>query len=141
TIALLLAAMLTAVFIAVRLITRERTITIGSTWDCGFPLSSRSEITATSFSRSLVTIFRGILMPTRQSTVEYHDAESRYFIKSVSIETGLRDIYQERLYRPPATVLGFVADRIRRVQTGNVNMYILYFALTLIGVLLWAAHV
>lgn len=141
TIALLLVAVLAFAFVVIQFITRERTVTIGTTWDCGFPLSSRSEITATSFSRSLVTIFRGILRPTRQSTVEYHDAESRYFIKSVSIETGLHDIYQDRLYRPLVTMLGFLADRMRRIQTGNVNMYILYFAVTLIGVLLWAARV
>lgn len=141
TVALLLLGALAVVFAIVRFVTRERTVVIGPTWDCGFPLTPRGEITATSFSRSLVTIFRGILRPTKQSTVEYHDDHTRYFIKSVSIETGLRDIYRERLYQPAVTALHFLADRARRIQTGNVNMYILYFALTLIGALLWAAHV
>ncbi len=113
---------------------------IGPTWDCGFPLSERSEITPASFSRSLVTIFQGVLRPTKQSTVEYHDERTRYFIRSASIETGLRDIYHERLYRPVNQALHFLAQQARRVQTGNVNMYILYFALALIGALLWATY-
>lgn len=140
TVALLLVTLLAAVFVGVRWATRGRTVTIAPTWDCGFPLSPRSEITATSFSRSLVTIFRGVLRPTKQSTVEYHDEQTRYFVKSATIETGLHDIYRERLYRPIDRALGFLAHRIRRVQTGNVNIYILYFALTLIGALLWASH-
>ena len=140
TVAILLIVILVAITVAVRLATRGRCVVIGSTWDCGFPLSGRNEITATSFSRSLVTIFRGILQPTKQSTIEYHDDQTRYFIKSVSIETGLRDVYRERLYRPVNAALHFLADRIRLVQTGNVNVYILYFALTFLGVLLWATH-
>lgn len=140
TIALLLVAFLAAVFVGIRLATRGRTVTIAPTWDCGFPLSERSEITATSFSRSLVTIFQGVLRPTKQSTIEYHDERTRYFVKAASIETGLRDVYRERLYRPVDTALSFLANRIRRVQTGNVNMYILYFAVALVGTLLWAAR-
>lgn len=139
TTALLLVAILAAVFFGIRFVTRGRAVVIAPTWDCGFPLSSRSEITATSFSRSLITIFRGVLRPTKQSTIEYHDERMRYFVKSVSVETGLYDIYRERLYRPVDTILSFLAHRIRRVQTGNVNMYIVYFLLTLILTLIFAA--
>lgn len=140
TVAVLLALVLGLLYVAIRFITRDRKVVIGTTWDCGFPLGSRSEITATSFSRSLVTIFRGILRPTKQSTIEYHDERTRYFIRTVGIETGLRDVYRERLYVPIDRLLHFFADRVRRVQTGNVNMYILYFALALIGALLFAAR-
>lgn len=136
----LLALVIALLYLAVRLMTRKRTVTIGPTWDCGFPLSARSEITATSFSRSLVTIFQGVLRPTRQSTVEYHDERTRYFVRAVGIETGLRDVYRERLYGPIERVITFFADRIRRVQTGNVNAYVLYFALALVGALVFAAR-
>src|SRR6185369_1476752 len=60
--------------------TRKRKIVIGKTWDCGMPLNSRGEITASSFSRSLITIFRGLLRPTKQTSTEYHDENMRYFI-------------------------------------------------------------
>lgn len=136
----LLVLVLALVFVAVRFMTRQRHVIIGPTWDCGFPLSSRSEITATSFSRSLVTIFQGILRPTKQSTVEYHDERTRYFVKSISIETGLRDVYHERLYFPINRVIHRIADQARRIQTGNVNIYILYCSIALIGVLLWATR-
>ena len=140
TVGVLLLLVVGLLFGVIRSVTRGRKVIIGPTWDCGFPLSPRSEITATSFSRSLVTIFQGVLRPTRQSTVEYHDERTRYFVRTVGIETGLYDVYHERLYRPIGRAFHFLADRIRRVQTGNVNMYILYFALALVGALLWAAR-
>ena len=48
-------------------LTRKRAVVIAPTWDCGMPLSGKMQITATSFSRSLTTIFSGILRPTKQT--------------------------------------------------------------------------
>jgi hydrogenase-4 component B len=140
TVAALLTLVVGLLFVAISFITRKQKVIIGPTWDCGFPLSSRGEITATSFSRSLVTIFQGVLRPTKQSTVEYHDERTRYFVRTIGIKTGLRDVYRERLYVPIDRAITFLADRVRRVQTGNVNAYILYFSLALIGALLFAAR-
>ncbi len=117
--------------------TRSRKIIVGPTWDCGTPLTPRTEITATSFSRSLVTIFRGILRPTKQTEVEYHDEKMRYFIKSQEVKTSLTDPYRKALYYPLHAVLLFIGSKIRRIHTGNVNVYILYIFVTLIILLIW----
>ncbi len=120
--------------------TRSRKITFGRTWDCGTPLTARTEITATSFSRSLITIFRGVLRPTKQTAVEYHDENMRYFIKSQEVKTSIGDPYRTMLYQPLVRVLDFVASRVRRIHGGNVNAYILYIFLTLIALLFWTTR-
>ncbi len=120
--------------------TRKRTVTLSRTWDCGTPLTSRTEITATSFSRALVTIFRGILRPTKQTEVEYHDENMRYFIKSQEVKTSLADPYHQMIYGPLHTVLHFAASKMRRIHGGNVNAYILYVFVTLVVLLYWTTR-
>lgn len=120
--------------------TRTRKITVGRTWDCGTPLTPRTEITATSFSRALITIFKGVLRPTKQTEVAYHDENMRYFIKSQEVKTTIGDPYREILYRPLNKALDFVASRVRHVHGGNINLYILYVFLTLIALLFWTTR-
>ena len=105
--------------------TRKRAVVVGRTWDCGENLSARTEMTSMSFSRVFVTIFRGILRPTRQTTVEYHDDASRYFISSHTVATDQVDVYRKYLYAPVRIALTFLGDKAKLVQTGNINTYLL----------------
>lgn len=123
--------------ISVSVATRKQKIRMSTTWDCGTPLTSRTEITATSFSRSLMTIFRGILRSTKQTETEYHDENMRYFIKSQEVKTSIGDPYRKAIYHPLHAVLTFFASRVRRIHGGNVNVYILYIFVTLIILLVW----
>jgi hydrogenase-4 component B len=120
--------------------TRERKVSFSRTWDCGTPLTSRGEITASSFSRALITIFRGILRPTKQTEVAYHDENMRYFIKSQEVKTALDDPYRKMIYRPLTVVIQFLASQMRRIHGGNVNVYILYIFITLIVLLVIASR-
>lgn len=112
--------------------TRKRSVTVVRTWDCGENLTPRTEITGTSFSRAFMTIFRGILRPTRQIDVEYHDDASRYFIASHTVVTDRVDVYRKYVYQPIQIVLTFLGNKAKLVQTGNINTYLLYIFLTLI---------
>lgn len=121
-------------------VTRSRKVVFGRTWDCGTPVLPRTEITATSFSRSLITIFQGILRPTKQTETQYHDENMRYFIKSQGVKMQIGDPYRKAFYRPVHILLTFFASQARRVQTGNVNLYLLYVFVTLIVLLVWTMH-
>ncbi len=112
--------------------TRGRSGRRGRTWVCGENLNARTEITGSSFSRALMTIFQGILRPTKQTDVEYHDDALRYFIKSRTVTTDRVDVYETYLYRPVQKGIGFLGDKAKLVQTGNINTYLLYIFLTLI---------
>lgn len=117
---------------------RNRSVSIVRTWDCGEDLNSRMEITGASFSRALQTIFQGVLRPTKQTDVEYHDEALRYFIKSRTVTTDRVDVYQNYLYRPLQNGLGWLGDKAKLIQTGNINTYLLYVFMTLLVLLIVA---
>ena len=117
-------------------VARKRQITTGATWDCGADLTPRMEITAAGFSRSLITVFRGMLKPTKQMAIEYHDAELRYFPKKTIVTMEFQDIYSSYFYRPLQQLTIKLADEIKKIQIGNINVYILYIFMTLTGLLL-----
>lgn len=116
--------------------TRKRRVVLAPTWDCGMPLSGKMQINATSFSRSLMTVFRGILRPTKQTEIEYHDAETRYFTATHRVKTEFLDVYQHYFFRPVTRVLGYSSFLAKKVQSGNVNAYILYVLITLVVLLI-----
>jgi hydrogenase-4 component B len=138
--AIALLAVFALVAVIVIVLTRSRKVVISRTWDCGTPLAPRMEITAGSFSRSLVTIFRGILRSTKQTDTEYHDENMRYFIKSQEVKTEIGDPYREKFYGPINALLTSVASRARRIQGGSVNIYLLYIFVTLVALLVWASR-
>ncbi len=106
------------------------------TWDCGTTPNSRMEITATAFSRSIITIFNGVLKSTKQYDIEYRDADIRYFPKFSSVAMHSRDIFKEYLYNPIVALVAWMSERTKGIQTGNVNMYILYIFIALFGLLI-----
>jgi hydrogenase-4 component B len=131
-----LAAAVTIVFFIIYALAGKRKIKISRTWDCGTDLNYRMEITATGFSRSIVTIFRGILKPTKQAEIEYHDADIRYFPKGSVIKLEIKDIYSYYFYKPVQSLVKKISEYVKQIQSGNVNAYILYVFLTLIVLLL-----
>jgi hydrogenase-4 component B len=126
-----------AIFIFSRFMSRNQKVVISRTWDCGYPLTPRMEISSAGFSRSLIMIFRGLLRPTMQTDVEYHDATSRYFTKTKAVRHTLPDIYYGYIYEPVVRLLEHGAHEARRIQTGNLNTYLLYMFLTLLILLFW----
>ncbi|MEK7624872.1 MAG: hydrogenase 4 subunit B [Patescibacteria group bacterium] len=136
--AILLAALLIT-YILVKILSGKQKITVGRTWDCGTDLTPRMEITATGFSRSIITVFKNVLKPTRQNEIEYDDANLRYFPKSNSIHLELHDVYQSFFYKPLKNLLIKISDQMRKIQSGNMNAYILYIFIALMGLLLIVA--
>ncbi len=125
------------VFYIFNYITRAQKEKIYGTWDCGATLNPRMEITATSFSRSIISIFKGVLKPTKQIDVEYRDANIRYFTKSSTVVLGMSNVYKVYLYDPLTAVITRISNIAKRIQCGNINLYILYIFITVIVLLIW----
>ncbi len=138
--ALALVMLLGMVGLAINAVCRERKQVLGETWDCGADLNSRMEITATAFSRSLITIFRDYLQPVKHSSVTYQDGFNRYFASSISVGAELKNIYGLYCYRPLNVLAMYVSERLRRTQGGNLNVYLLYIFATLMFLLVWATR-
>jgi len=124
------------IFLIVFLITYRKKVKFRSTWDCGTALSPRMEITATGFANSIIAIFRGVLKPTKQVSIKYRDENMRYFPKTETVKLGTKDIYRGYFYQPLHIFTIKVSEYVKRIQSGNINMYILYILLTLIAILL-----
>ncbi len=125
-------------FLVISQITRNRKTKIGITWDCGTTPDSRMEITATGFSRSIISMFRGVLKPTQQVDVEYHDENMPYFQTTKTVELGVRDVYHAYLYQPVHFVTTKISWYTKKIQGGNINVYILYVFIMLVILLIVA---
>ena len=120
------------------LINKNQKVKIGATWDCGTELTPRMEITSTGFSRSIVMIFKGILKPSKQMDIEYHDADIRYFPRSRTIALGITDAYNIYFCGPLNNFIINLSERAKKIQSGNVNAYVLYIFIALLAVIFFA---
>ena len=103
------------------------------TWDCGYALpSARMQYTASSFGQPLLAVF-GPVLPTRSEGVP----PTGFFPGAASFSSATLDLGRERLYAPVFRTIGRSLARFRWLQHGQVQLYVLYVALTLVGLLLW----
>ena len=121
--------------LVLRAVYPKQKIVVGETWDCGTSPTPRAEITATAFSRSIIMIFKGILKPTKQTGIEYRDATARYFPKTRTITLGIHDVYRTYLYEPLQVALTKFSERVKTIQSGNINAYVLYIFVALLVLL------
>jgi len=131
-----LVVVLLLVYGIVGMFTRNRKVKIGCPWDCGTKLESRMEITATGFSRSIITIFKGVLKPSKQLEVEYRDANIRYFEKSSTVKLEIADVYTMYIYQPIQNLVVKFSGYTKNIQGGNLNIYAAYIFFILLILLI-----
>jgi hydrogenase-4 component B len=114
----------------------RRTERATSTWACGLPgLDNRMQYTSTAFSKPLRRVFARAYRPDR--TVEILPADQPYFPTSISYRSVRTISFEKSLYRPAIEGIVSTGNRLRRLQTGNIQVYLLYIFLALIGVLVF----
>ena len=116
------------------LVRRVKRVT--ATWACGLPgLDERMQYTSTAFSKPLRAVFASVYRAER--TVEILPAVQPYFPKSITYRSVRTTSFERSLYRPGVEAIVAVGRRLRTLQTGNIQVYLLYLFLALIGVLLF----
>lgn len=140
-IAAMLALAILVTFIMTSFFGRKQKEVIARTWDCGADLSPRMEITSTGFARSLMVMFRDVLRPMKNVSTEHDPETARYFESSRTVELGLHDVYDSYLYRPAMRTIDYISHHTRKIQSGDLNLYLLYMFLTTIILLVIALHV
>lgn len=118
---------------------RKQKEKIDLTWDCGTDLGPRMEITATGFSRSIVTIFGSILGSTKEIEIERHDINSEYSPKTKTVSLEIKNVYHDYLYNPTQNLITLLSGLAKKIQSGNVNAYIFYIFAVLIILLITGA--
>ncbi len=101
------------------------------TWGCGQPATtSRNEYTATAFSKPFRMWFGNIFRPHREIHTTY--AGSPYFKESFAFGSEIEPIFEKYLYSPVAWIVLASSRVLRVIQTGSIQLYLLYILITLV---------
>lgn len=112
---------------------RVRRVELAPTWDCGYVAPTpRMQYTASSFAGPLLLLFRVFLRP--RITVR---PPGGLFPKSAHFESETPDVCFEYLFRPSFTAIAWGASKLRWLQQGRIQLYVLYIALTVLVLFFW----
>ena len=104
------------------------------TWDCGYAApTARMQYTASSFAQPLTELFR-LVLRTRVRLVA-PDGPLPGASRCWSRETP--DVCREAVFRPAFAGIRRALDRLRWLQHGRMQLYVLYIVLTLLALLVW----
>jgi hydrogenase-4 component B len=110
---------------------RERMV---RTWACGLPgLTSRMQYTSTGFSKPIRFVFSSVYKPDRK--IDRLPADQPYFPVSITYRSVRTTSYEKTIYRPFVEMILSAAHQLRRMQTGNIQVYLLYIFVTLVSLL------
>lgn len=116
---------------------RGSKVRIGPTWDCGLKgLTPQMEYTATGFSKPIRMIFKALFRPRREVQREYD--YSPYFTKTLRFEAHVEEVFETRIYRPLNRMVLRLSRRMRALQAGSIQAYLIYIFITLLLLLLFA---
>ena len=105
------------------------------TWGCGLPrLSSRMEYTATGFSKPIRMIFQNIYQPRKE--IEVETDVSQYVRKRIRYKLQIEPHFEKYFYEPLSHFIIKVSGAFLRIQSGSVNIYLIYILVTLLVLLL-----
>jgi hydrogenase-4 component B len=111
---------------------KEETAT-AETWGCGYIAPTpRMQYTGSSFGEMLVKLFGGVLQPHRKDPVIATSTPAKSRFWSHVPETALEHIYLPALEWANGKLAG-----VRKLQNGQLHLYILYTFITLIVLIAW----
>lgn len=106
------------------------------TWGCGRAVqTARFEYTATAFANPFKRVFSILYRPVRELDIEFHP-ESRFFVRTIAYSNAARSVVEESLYHPVWRAVHWFAHKARAIQSGSVQLYLLYILVALIALLL-----
>jgi len=112
---------------------RRRTVTSAVTWDCGYEAPSpRMQYTASSFAQPLTVAFSNVLQQQQRLR-----KPKGYFPGEASFRSETPDVFEHRVYRPVLNLVELGSLRLRWLQQGRVQLYLLYIFITLVALLVW----
>ena len=116
-----------------RRLLRGRTVETTVTWDCGYARpTARMQYTASSFAQPLTTLFRLVLRTETRA-----EPPVGFFPRQGALFTETPDAFREALFRPAFAGIGRALGRLRLLQHGRIQLYVLYVVLTLIALIAW----
>lgn len=93
------------------------------TWNCGQPISSLNEYTATAFAGPIRFFFHPLLHIRKTIITQQISLTNRWFT-SKEYALVIRSIWYDYLYAPLGRTFQFIAGRVRKIQNGVIQFYI-----------------
>jgi hydrogenase-4 component B len=110
-----------------------RSVEATVTWDCGYARpTARMQYTASSFAQPLTSLFHFVLRTRTRLTPPVG-----LFPRGGTLATETPDTFREGLFRPAFAGLEQALRRLRMLQHGRIQLYVLYVVLTLIALMAW----
>lgn len=104
------------------------------TWDCGFAEpTARMQYTATAFIQPLADLFNGVLRQ-KKSVVTV----KKLFPETASFAVETPDGAGRWLWTPLFKAASFVSDKVKRLQSGFLHIYILIMVVAILLMLVWS---
>ena len=90
-------------------------------WDCGFPdPSPATQYTAGSFSQPIRRVFGSVVFRAREEVYMPPPGDPR----AARMHVRMRDLLWDAFYAPLAGLVGYVADRLNKVQFLSIRAYL-----------------
>lgn len=119
------------VFVLRTLAYRNKTITRGGTWGCGFTQPTpKMQYTGSSYAASILEFFR-----TVAPLEEHHPGVSGVFPKQTHYASHVHDIAERHMKKITVYPVMALFDRLRFIQHGDIHLYIGYILLAIIVLL------
>jgi len=99
------------------------------TWACGGELEDNMQYSSAGFSQPLVRVFH----PIYGDTIELSDDEDH---KKVHYHVKFIEPFKKYIYVPIAKATLWVAKQVGRLQTGNIQSYLVYILIVMVVALL-----
>ena len=132
--ALVLLAVALAAVGAGLLALRPRSPRMAPTWDCGYATpTARMQYTSGSFGEAITAVLPGFLAPSVLS-----ETPGGTFPAAASFRTEAPDPFGAKLYEPFTGWWAVRLARLRRLQSGQLTLYLVYVFLTMLVTLAWS---
>jgi hypothetical protein len=103
------------------------------TWDCGYAAGSRRmQYTASSYASPLTLLFRSLL----RQRVELREPAG-IFPPHAGFRSETPDLFHTHLFRPLFQAVIWGSARLRWLQRGRIQLYVLYIAVAVLSLLIW----
>lgn len=123
----------TILFLFKRIAMRILPIHQAPTWGCGYSApTGRMQYTASSFAESLLRVFRNVL--------GFHIKGAKlkgYFPKVQEVSSHVVEASEDFVFRPIFNFIKFLSAKLKIIQCGYTQVYLLYIFVFLLALLIW----
>lgn len=115
-------------------VSKRRPVRRAAIWFGGLTADGREAMTTPlTFSNAMRTFYSFIYQPTTSTEREHEVRE--YFIKRLVFSHDVTDVFDRHLFEPATRFVEWCADRLRALQSGNLNFYLALIGALLIAIL------